>query len=44
MTGPEKFPEQQLPPINCFYDKLKDEPLKEEEFQSDVGYVWYEDT
>ena len=33
MTGPEKFQETQLPPIDCFYDKLKDEPLKEEEYE-----------
>ena len=33
MTGPEKFQETQLPPIDSFYDKLKDEPLKEEEYE-----------
>jgi len=32
MTGPEKFEETQLPPIECFYDKLKDEPLKEVDY------------
>jgi len=33
MTGPEKFPKTQLPPIHCFYDKLKDKPLKEEKYE-----------
>ena len=33
MTGPEKFQETQLPPIESFYDKLKDESLKEEDYQ-----------
>ena len=30
MTGPEKFEETQLPPIDCFHDKLRDESLKED--------------
>ena len=30
MTGPEKFEETQLPPIDCFYDKLRDESMKED--------------
>ena len=33
MTGPEKFQETQLPPIDCFYDNLKDEPLKSEDYE-----------
>ena len=38
MTGSEKFEETQLPPIECFHDKLKDEPLKQEDYQ------WAKDT
>ena len=33
MTGPEKFEETQLPPIDCFYDKVRDETMKEEDYQ-----------
>ena len=33
MTGPEKFEETQLPPIDCFHNNLKDKPLKEEHYQ-----------
>jgi len=40
MTGPEKFPETQLPPIDWFCDKLKDESLKEDEYER-AKATWY---
>jgi len=33
MAGSEKFQETLLPPIDCFYDNLKDEPLKPEDYE-----------
>ena len=39
MTGPEKFQETQLPSINCFYDNLKDEPLKPEDYER-ANAIW----
>jgi len=33
MSCREKFEETELPPIECFHDTLKDEPLKEEDYE-----------
>jgi len=32
MTSRDKFAETQLPPIEAFHDNLKDEPLKQEDY------------
>ena len=31
--SPEKFEERELPPIDAFYNDLKDEPLSKEDYQ-----------
>ena len=39
MTSRDKFAETQLPPIEAFHDTLKDEPLKQEDYEC-AQQVW----
>jgi len=41
MTDRSKFAEKQLPPIDAFYDKLKDEPLSHADFER-ADLTWKE--
>jgi len=41
MTDRSKFAEKQLPPIDAFYDKLKDEPLSQADYER-ANLTWKE--